>query len=308
MTFNVDMKNDMVFQAETGQTILEASLNAGVPHYHVCGGKARCSTCRIIIHEGAENVSPPNKAEINLRKKKKFPDNVRLSCQTKVLSGVIKIQRIIKDDTDLNLYVYSDYCENIQTVGDEKQMALFFLDIRNFTPFIEEHLPFDVIHIIRRLNVMFNEMITRHKGRILEFAGDGFYAVFGFDEDIKDAVNNAFEAGNDILDSLQKLNENYITKFFDHEIAIGIGLHSGKVIVGKTGIKENNPYTVMGFPVNIAARLESATKELNNSFIVSDYSYKFLTGSNNAIIKQIKLKGVSELFEVRLMGEKYSSK
>jgi len=62
----------------------------------------------------------------------------------------------------------------------------------------------------------------------------------------------------------------------------------------------------MSFPVNVASRLESATKELNNSFIVSDYAYKFLNENNNAPEKQIKLKGVSEPFCVRLMGESYS--
>ena len=62
----------------------------------------------------------------------------------------------------------------------------------------------------------------------------------------------------------------------------------------------------MGFPVNVASRLESATKELNNNFIISDYVYKFLNESNNAPEKQIKLKGVSEPFCVRLMGEGYN--
>ena len=306
MPFTVNMKNDRVIPIEEGQTILEASLAAGVPHYHVCGGKARCSTCRVIVQEGEENLSPPNKAELKLRKQKKFPGKVRLACQTKVTGNDVKIQRIIKDETDLNLYVYGSDCENIQTVGDEKPMALFFLDIRNFTPFIEQHLPFDVIHIIRRLNIMFNDVVVEHKGKIIEYTGDGFYAVFGFDEPIKEAVNNAYTAGKQILESLIKLNENYITKYFDHKIDVGIGLHSGKVIVGKAGVKDYNPYTVMGFPVNVAARLEAATKELNNNFIISDYAYKFLNESNNAPEKQINLKGVTEPFCVRLMGREYN--
>jgi len=306
MPFTVYMKNDRVFPIEEGQTILDASLAVGIPHYHVCGGKARCSTCRVVVQEGGEHLSHPNKAEQILRRKKKFPENVRLACQTKGISNDVKIQRIIRDETDLDLYVYGNHCENLQTVGEEKQMALFFLDIRNFTPFIEQHLPFDVIHIIRRLNIMFSDIIVKHDGKIIEFTGDGFYAVFGFDEPIKEAVNNAYAAGIQILDSLIKLNENYITKYFDHKIDVGIGLHAGKVIVGKTGVKDYNPYTVMGFPVNVAARLESATKELNNNFIISDYTYKFLSENNNALEKQIKLKGVSEPFCVRLMGKNYS--
>ena len=306
MSFKINFINEKIIEIKEEQTILQASLESDIPHYHACGGKARCSTCRIVVQEGGEHLSHPNKAEQNLRMKKKFPENVRLACQTKVISNDVKIQRIIKDETDLNLYVYGSECENIQTVGDEKAMALFFLDIRNFTPFIEQHLPFDVIHIIRRLNIMFSDIIVKHNGKIIEFTGDGFYAVFGFDEPIKDAVNNAYTAGKQILDSLIGLNENYITKYFDHNIDVGIGLHSGKVIVGKTGVKDYNPYTVMGFPVNVAARLESATKELNNNFIISDYAYKFLSESNSAPQKQIKLKGVSEPFWVRLMGESYS--
>ncbi len=306
MLFKINFINEKVIQIQDDQTILEASLEAGIPHYNACGGKARCSTCRVVAQDGGEHLSPPNKAELKLREQKKFPEKVRLACQTKVSGNNVIIQRIIRDETDLDLYVYGNHCENLQTVGDERAMALFFLDIRNFTPFIEQHLPFDVIHIIRRLNIMFSDIIVKHNGKIIEFTGDGFYAVFGFDEPIKDAVNNAYTAGKQILDSLIGLNENYITKYFDHKIDVGIGLHSGKVIVGKTGVKDYNPYTVMGFPVNVAARLESATKELNNNFIISDYAYKFLNGSNNAPEKQIKLKGVTEPFCGRLMGKGYN--
>ncbi len=303
----IEFLNEKVISIQANQTILQASLEADIPHYHACGGKARCSTCRVVVQEGGEHLSDPNTAEQNLRMKKKFPENVRLACQTKVIGNDVKIQRIIRDETDLDLYVYGSDCENLQTVGDEKPMALFFLDIRNFTPFIEQHLPFDVIHIIRRLNIMFNDVIVKHKGKIIEFTGDGFYAVFGIDEPIKEAANNAYTAGNQILESLIRLNENYITKYFDHKIDVGIGLHAGKVIVGKTGVKENNHYTVMGFPVNVAARLESATKELNNNFVISEYVYEMLKRrSKSAEQKQIKLKGVSEPFCVRLMGASYN--
>ncbi len=308
MSFKIELINEKSFEIIEDQTILQASLEAGIPHYHACGGKARCSTCRIIVQEGEQYLSSPNKAELKLREQKKFPENVRLACQTKVIASNVKIQRIIKDEADLDLYVYGKSSENIQTVGDEKSMALFFLDIRDFTPFIEKHLPFDVIHIIRRLNILFNEVIVQHKGKILEYSGDGFYAVFGFDEPVNIAVNNAYQAGKQILLSLPKLNDNYITKYFDYKIDVGIGLHAGRVIVGKTGVKENNLYTVMGLPVNVAARLESATKEMNNNFIVSDYVYGMLADQNDSREqKQINLKGVSEPFVVRLMGEPFGS-
>ena len=225
MSFKIELINEKIIEIGEEQTILQASLEAGIPHYHVCGGNAGCSTCRVVVQEGGEHLSHPNKAELSLRMKKKFPENVRLACQTKVMSNDVKIQRIIRDETDLDLYIYGNDSENLQTVGEEKPMALFFLDIRNFTPFIEQHLPFDVIHIIRRLNIMFNDVIVKHNGKILEFTGDGIYAVFGFDEPIKEAVNNAYSAGKQILDSIIRLNEYYITKYFDHKNDVGIGLN-----------------------------------------------------------------------------------
>jgi len=308
MTFKIEMINEKSFEIAEDQTILQASLESGIPHYHACGGKARCSTCRIIIQEGKERLSPPNKAELKLREQKKFPDNVRLACQTRVTASDVKIQRIIKDEADLDLYVYGKSSENIQSVGEEKSMALFFLDIRDFTPFIEKHLPFDVIHIVRRLNILFNEVIMQHKGKIIEYSGDGVYAVFGFNEPVNEAVNNAYEAGRQILSSINKLNDNYITKYFDYQINVGIGLHAGRVIVGKTDVKENNSYTVMGFPVNVASRLESSTKELNNNFIVSEYVYGMLKNKNDFTEqKQINLKGISEPFLVRLMGKPFAN-
>ena len=66
----------------TGQTILEASLDAGIPHFHACGGKGKCSTCRIMVLEGEENLSRPNKKEAKLRDAIKLATSIRLACQT----------------------------------------------------------------------------------------------------------------------------------------------------------------------------------------------------------------------------------
>ena len=302
-SYTLEIVNEAAIIIETGQSILEASLAAGIPHFHVCGGHAKCSTCRVIVHHGADHLTPPTKAELKLRKQKNFDENVRLACQTHVLNGDVIIQRIIKDITDLDIYVYGSTSDIMKSIGEERELALFFLDIRNFTPFMEKHLPFDVMHIIRRLMMLFSNIITSNKGKPIEFAGDSLYAAFGFDEKIETAVKNAVNAGKTIFSELKKLNESYIIKYFEEEIKVGIGLHAGKVIVGEKGI-ESSPLTVMGFPVNIAARLERATRELNNSFLISDYAYSFLN-ENSAELKQIKLKGIAEPFSIRLIGDPY---
>ena len=207
-----------------------------------------------------------------------------------------------------NIYSHLDKKdETFQEVGEEKELALFFIDTRNFTPFMEKHLSFDVIHIIRRLFQIFKPAIESHNGKIIETAGDGLYAVFGFEDPLSKAVNLALEAGNQILNSLKEFNENYAVKYFSHCFEVGIGLHAGTVIVGNIGLGISNNLTVMGLPVNMAARLQEATKEVNNSFLISEYAYSFVTDSKDKPQSEnITLKGVSGFTKVFLLGEAYA--
>jgi len=302
----LEFVNEAVINIEKDQTILQASLSANIAHYHICGGNARCSTCRVLVIEGMENLSPMNNKEIALRERKKFTEDVRLACQTRVTSGKVKLRRIIRDEEDRKLYVDGESAAAYQSIGEEKELVLFFLDIRNFTPFIENYLPFDVIHIMRRLTSLFSSVINSFKGKIIETPGDGIYAVFGFDEDINSAAENAYNAANKIMGELIILNENYITRYFEHEIEVGIGINAGVVLIGTKGYNNIGSMMVMGFPVVVAARLEELTKELNNNFLVSEYFYSLLNSDDNPEQKKVYLKGVSEQVEVRLMGEKFN--
>src|SRR5688572_5483710 len=88
----------------------------------------------------------------------------------------------------------------------EQEMALFFLDIRNFTPLAEKYPASDVIHIVRKLFSTFQKIIRIHRGQIIETGGAGFYAAFGFDRDVTEAVNCAVNTGTVILQTLEQLN------------------------------------------------------------------------------------------------------
>jgi adenylate cyclase len=301
----IEFIGDRSLKIEEGQTILAASLEAGIPHYHACGGNAKCSTCRILIKEGQEFLTPCNEKEKELRKTIHFPSNVRLACQTFVTGSPVHVHRIIRDETDIHLYIDEDTLTDVQNIGAEKELALFFLDIRNFTPFMENSLAFDVIHVMRRLFGLFRKCIELHSGRIIETVGDGLYAVFGLSEDIQTATNNACKGGLAILNELQAFNEQYLEKNFNHRFEVGIGLHIGNVIVGNIGIGVNNNLTAMGLPVNIASRLQAATKQLNNSFLVSEDAYRLLLNAPESSKEQIELKGLRENFTVHLLGKKY---
>ena len=186
----------------------------------------------------------------------------------------------------------------------EKEMALLFLDIRNFTPLVEGHLAHNVIHIIKKLFTSFQAIIQVHHGRIIETTGDGFYAAFGFDRHVKDAANDAVRSGIAILRNLEIRND---TSFESgNRIEVGIGIHAGKVATGSINLGDENHTVVMGYPVNIASRIQAATKELNNNFLVSSTVFQLLNSPPaNKECVHVNLKGVKNAFPLHLIGKRY---
>lgn len=309
MTFHIDFNGEKVVPVTEGQSILQASLAAGIPHYHACGGKGECTTCRVLVLEGKEQLSPMNTCEAAIKRFKKFPDNVRLACQTYVKGEGLKVQRLVRDDADRYIFVDGEQENTARVMGERRKLALFFIDIRNFTPFMEANLPFDVIHIMRRIFALSQKAISMYQGEIIDTAGDGFYAVFGLETNIRKAAESAVLAGLKILEDLRIFNNTYMQLYFNHFFEVGIGVHVGQVVVGNVGIGLNNNLTAMGYPVNIAARLQAATKELNNSFVISESAYRLLKDPPYASgTTYLNLKGVSTAYKVRLIGKPYEAR
>ena len=303
--FLVEFVNEKKFFVLKNQSILQASLAAGIPHFHACGGKAKCSTCRVLILEGGKSLTRPGQKEKVLKNKMQLPPQVRLACQTHITSGPVKMKRIIQDETDIDLYVDRKGKRSTQQMGKEAELILFFLDIRNFTRFVETHLPFDVIHIIRKLFAVFQNHIEANGGKIIETAGDGLYAVFGTGTDNVKQADRAVAAAYSIFSELEKMNRDYFVNHFNQQIDIGIGMHVGKVVSGSIRLGDAEHTIVMGYPVNIASRLQNATKTLNNNFIVSAAFYNLLQQPPMAPFRSIRVKGIANALRVFLMGKAY---
>jgi adenylate cyclase len=302
----VEFNGDGSVEIDPEQSLLDAALTAGIQHVHVCGGIAECSTCRVLVLEGAERLSAPNEREKRLNDLMHFPRNVRLACQTTVLGDQVKLKRIIRDESDINLYAGEDSTLASHQIGEQLEMVLFFFDIRDFTVFTETHLAFDVIHIIRKLFSIFQKIIEDNGGRIIETMGDGFYAVFGCGSGRQGSVLGAVQSGLMILKEVDTLNETYFKPYFEEIIQVGMGVHIGKVISGEIRVGSIDRRFAMGLPVNIAARLQNATKELNNSFIVSAEAYDHLPEQlQTHTSTYVRLKGIANEVKVFLVGEAY---
>ncbi len=306
-----DQKIEFLGEKEIGikqnQTILDAALEAGLPHFHACGGNAECSTCRIMVVEGMEGLTPVNEAEASLRELVPFPPKIRLACQTGVNRGPVKIKRIILDQTDLANPIKKKITDEHCKLGEKRELVLFFLDIRNFTPFVETYLPYDVIHVMRGSYIIFNDIIKRHQGIIIDTSGDGFYAVFGMNCNTNTAAAQAIDAGYEIIEEFGKFNETYLDSYFGMRLDIGIGVHCGQVIVGEVLVGQKSHLSVMGLAVNIAARIQNSTKKLNNSFIASDEVVQLSGRGDEGEKRIVKMKGVNHVYKVRLIGTPYES-
>lgn len=191
-------------------------------------------------------------------------------------------------------------------VDKEQELAILFLDIRNFTGLMESQSDQMIIQVVRRLFTAFNQIVKKFEGKVVEIAGDSLYAVFGLQNGLKDAVNNAYQAAKGMFETVSLFNEAYAEPYYGRPLEIGVGLHAGKVFVGEFSLDQAPQLSVMGLPVNIASRLQAKTKELNNDFLLSEYAYELLADDMApACIQTVQLQGISRGQQVRLAGRPY---
>ncbi|GAA4323744.1 hypothetical protein GCM10023149_24900 [Mucilaginibacter gynuensis] len=190
----------------------------------------------------------------------------------------------------------------------EMELAILFLDIRDFTGLLQHGSEKENIQTIKKLLDLFVKIITNFGGNIINRAGDGLYAVFGLDTTLRTAAKQALRSTKMLFESLEFVNQEFALSKFGFPLEVGIGLHTGKVIV-EHEYSEDMPLSVMGLPVNIAARLQAHTKKVDNDLILSDAFYSQLAvveheklGKNK---KQVAIPGVRALQTIWLAGRSY---
>ncbi len=277
----------LVETAREGQTILEISLENGIPHIHACGGRAKCSTCRVIVLEGMSHVGPRTDQEKELAETKGLEENIRLACQTKVY-GDISLRRLVIDNEDIEEAVH----EVGETTGREEKLCILFSDIRGYTSFAEKALPYDTIHILNRYFKKMGERVLAYNGYIDKYIGDGLMVIFGLNKTkCKNPGLDAVACALEMLQEMKGINQ-YMKANFDTELEIGIGIHFGSAIVGKIGHPAKMQFTAIGDTVNFASRIESANKEAGTNLLISQ-DLRELVGDRVSLGKTFitKLKG-----------------
>jgi adenylate cyclase len=288
------------------ETILHASLRAGIPHTHVCGGLARCSTCRVLVIDGLDNCLPRNEREQAMADRLHFSPTIRLACQT-VVHGDVKVRRLVLDAEDVEVTSQLRQRASPSRIGEEKCIAILFTDIRGFTSFAENLLPYDVVHVLNRYFNLMGHVINRHGGIINNYMGDGLMALFGDSDTSEGAALPAVRAGVEMLQALEQFKP-YLQAVYNRTFEMGIGVHYGEAVVGALGAADNQKVTAIGDAVNFASRIESQNKEAHTRFLISEATYEQVREHiSTGITVRVEVRGKSgeyTLYEVTGLSER----
>ncbi len=288
--------SDVFVEAEPGQSVLEAALASGVKHYNICGGHARCSTCRVRVLENPAGLSPRTVPEETMAALLHWGDEIRLACQARVMGPVV-VERLVHGDLEADLV--SRLGANRKASGREQRIAIMFMDLTGFTTLSEKALAYDVVHLLNSYYREVGDAIVHNQGWIDKYVGDGIMAIFGLQggnpEDFCMAAARAALEGIARVKMLSQVTQ----KQFGVELSLRAGVHYGVAVVGDMGHPINMQQTAIGDAVNVAQRLESAAKDVGANLLVSN---DFLEQSNGQLLAgqrgMRQLKGRGEQTEV----------
>ncbi len=191
-------------------------------------------------------------------------------------------------DREVADYILS---EGFSPEGVEMEVSLLFCDVRNFTAFADDAAAPEVV---ARLNELFESLvpvIARHGGHVDKFIGDGLLAVFGAPEPYPDHADRAVRAAVEMAECANHGDKGLLR--------VGIGVNSGAVVAGSIGGGGRLDFSVIGDPVNVAARVEAATRELGEEVLITDATRRLLSGQIEVLSRgPQELRGKSEPIEL----------
>ncbi len=251
-------------KSAVGPSLLEISRMNGIPHTSVCGGRARCSTCRVRIDHGGDALPAPTAAEHATLQRIGAPANIRLACQLRPTTS-IAVTRLVAPSANPQMRLGHDASSG---EGVERPVAILFLDVRGFTKLSQHRLPFDIVFLLNQFFASVGSAIRSEGGWIDKYMGDGLMAVFGHQTTIAEGCREALAAARAIDLALDDVNHRLSAEVAEG-IRIGIGIHAGPVVIGRIGDSATAALTVVGSTVNEASRLEALTKDKDCQLIVS---------------------------------------
>jgi len=235
--------------------VLEALRENGIPHASVCGGRARCTSCRVLVTKGLDRLPEPSGLEAIALARIGATPGMRLACQIR--------QPPISPSCS--------FWPQTRALRrwSERLITVLFVDLRGSTDLSESKMPYDLLYI---LNQFFHEMtkaLDATNGHYAQFAGGGLMALYGLNaKDPAVGAGDALRGAREMLARVDQLNSRLRGDLL-HPLRIGIGIHFGEAIVGAMGPPGSQVISAIGETANACSRLEGLTKRYDCRVVVS---------------------------------------
>ena len=260
-SYRIHHASGRVLTVPLGYSLLDALRDAGIPHASVCGGRARCTTCRVRVSQGARHLPPAEPIEAAALARIGAESDVRLACQLRPTKNVHITPLLPPHVAPADIGTH-------RTAGRERAVAVMFVDIRESSRLGEQRMPYDVFFILNRFFAEMADALRETGGYYSTFNGDGLMALYGTETGVARGCRDAMRGAAAIEARLARINA-ALAADLGRPLRAGIGIHAGDAIVGTMGPPATPILSALGDTVNVAARLEAETKRHACMVVVS---------------------------------------
>lgn len=262
-----------------GWSVLEASRKHGIPHLSVCGGRARCSTCRVRVAGPAAHCPPPGPDEQRTLARVRAGADIRLACQLRPLGDLQVTPVMTARSASLN------------RLDSEREVAVLFVDLRRWSGLSEKQWPFDLVYVLDHYFALVGDAVHEAGGVANQYIGDSVMAIFGLEGNLEDACRRAVHAAK-LIDERMRAWSSVFERDFGQSLEFGIGIHAGSAAVAEVGHRDVRSFTAVGEVVNTASRLQDQTKVHNATLVISEFAaHNAGIGISEADVQEIQVRG-----------------
>lgn len=274
-------------QVPVGWSVLEASRAHGIAHLALCGGRARCSTCRVRVHSEGTPLPPPSRDERATLARVHAPATVRLACQLRP-SGDVHITPLFSGRRSTP----------IAAQGHEQEVVVLFVDLRQWSVLAERQWPVDLSWVLERYFTLVGRAVQDCGGMANQFIGDSVMAIFGRNTDVSTAARQAVQAAASIDAQMQAWSTSFAEQF-GQQLDFGMGLHAGNVLLARVGFADNTTFTAVGEVVNTASRLQEYSKVMHARLVLSAYVAQLAQADGGlGAVQSVQIRGRVEPLDI----------
>jgi adenylate cyclase len=260
-----------------GWSVLEASRSFHLPHASMCGGRARCSTCRVRVTAGEEFCSPIGRDEEATLHRIHASSDVRLACQLRP-SGNVSVVPLVQTERPV-------YRATAPQRASEHEIVVMFCDFLNRDKLAREQLPQDLLHLLTLYGEALGNAIRAADGTIMSIGPDGVGALFGLGREPARAARRALRAADTIERLISDLDQR-LGREHNRKINVAVSIHLGRAVIGEVGSTDPPAVIAVGEAVDVTNELRKAAAAHGQPFAISD-AVTLAAGVNPAAGEQI---------------------